>query len=415
MASIIEMVRGVITPDVAQASSLIIGEDLAATRKTMASAAPSILGGTLGMVATPSGADRLRSMITDGRFGADTLSGFTNMLQGGSTTDSLLSSGEGVISALFGSKTDRVADAVASAGGVKRGSAATVLRLVAPLVMSVIGKLIASRNLDGRGLMNMLNGERASILSSLPPGLGREIGLDEKVTERVAGARHERERVRHEPTREPVFSEPGRHERDVVHVQERKPHRSRWGPTLIAALVGLGLLYFLTRGREREVRVQVPPAAERMTEPPIQPVQPPAIPELMPTTGSSNEITAYLANPSATAPRTFVLEEITFERGSSRLSADARKAVHGLADLFKRHPNMRIRIVGHSDNQANAATNRKLSKARADAVKKELVDGGVVAAVVETSGVSTEKPVAPADTVEGKPQVQATELIILKR
>jgi outer membrane protein OmpA-like peptidoglycan-associated protein len=414
MASIIEMIRGAITPDVLKASSTIVGEDGAAVQKTMSAAAPSILGGVLGMGSTLSGADRLRSMITDGRFGADTLSGFANMLQGGSTTDSLLSSGERVLSGLFGGKGDQVADAVAGAGGVKRGSAATILRLAAPLVMSVIGKVMATRNLDGRGLMNLLGSERSSILSALPAGMSGILGLDEQAPAAAHGRTQERERV-HEPVREPTFREPVRHERDVVHVQERH-HRKRWGPGLLAALAGLGLLYFLTRGRDRDVRVNVPPAAERITEPmqPVQPVRPPEVPELT-RPGRVTEIDAYMSDPSATGPRTFVLDEITFESGSSRLTTDARKALRDLAILFKKHPNARIRIEGHTDNKGNAAANRRLSKERADAVKKVLVDGGVISTVVETTGVGPDQPVASNDNEAGRAQNRRTQIVITKR
>src|SRR6185436_9226725 len=75
MASILGMVREALVPDVVERAGALIGENTTVTRRGLESAVPSVLDGALGQASSPSGAERLFSTITGGRFGTETLSG----------------------------------------------------------------------------------------------------------------------------------------------------------------------------------------------------------------------------------------------------------------------------------------------------------------------------------------------------
>ncbi len=405
MASIVDMVREVITPDVIRGASNVIGENAVATQSAFKVVVPTILAGAVSHAATPSGAERLFTTITNGRYGADMLNGLGGKLEGSGAADSLLRSGEGLVSTLFGSQSDMVTDAVAQSGGMQKSSASRLLSLAAPIVMSVLGKVIATRGLDARGLTQMLSAERHSIVNALPPGLARTLGLEETV---AAGASQAHER---EPAH--AGSEPKR---------EHRPHQHRkrsFRPALIGGLAALALLFFLTRGRNREeVQLEVPPAAERIQEMPPAPVpQPqPEMPAMSQPSGTLGELDSYLSNQTGgETPRNFVLQGVTFESGSSKMSPETETVLIAVADVMKAHPTAVIRIEGHTDSQGDAAASRKLSLERAQALKKALVRHGVTAEHVQTKGVGPDQPLASNDSEDGRAQNRRTEVVVIKR
>jgi outer membrane protein OmpA-like peptidoglycan-associated protein len=273
-----------------------------------------------------------------------------------------------LVSSLFGTQSDAVEDAVADDGSVRKSSASLVLRLVAPLVLGAIGRQIHSHRLDARGLMNMMISERSAIMADLPPGVGRALGFDREM-------RAEERLFEHEPER-------------TIHVVRR----SRFRPAVLAALAVLTLLFFLTRNRESDVlRVEREPTAE-IESPQLTPA-PAAQPSAQPSVAFT-EIDAYMSGPTDQPERVFVLEGVTFESESSRLKADSKEKLKALANVLKEHPDIRIRLEGHTKEMGGNASNRRLSLDRANSVKSELVNNGANAASIQTKGLGSEQPMA---------------------
>jgi hypothetical protein len=77
-------------------------------------------------------------------------------------------------------------------------------------------------------------------------------------------------------------------------------------------------------------------------------------------------------------------EEINFERGSAILS-DGYPSLLRLAELLKRHPGYKVRLVGHGDDGGTDRYNEKLGMQRATTVKNFLTKYGVPASQVETA------------------------------
>lgn len=73
-----------------------------------------------------------------------------------------------------------------------------------------------------------------------------------------------------------------------------------------------------------------------------------------------------------------------------------------------------LEIQGHTDNKGGDDYNQKLSEARANAVKKYLVDKGVKAERVIAKGFGLSKPIASNDTAEGREKNRRVEFIIRK-
>lgn len=79
-------------------------------------------------------------------------------------------------------------------------------------------------------------------------------------------------------------------------------------------------------------------------------------------------------------------KSVFFAFGKSSLTKEAKKALDVLAaDIKAKGPVLAVRVAGYADRIGKDAANEKLSKKRADAVRKYLLSKGIVnAQVVET-------------------------------
>ncbi|RPF20602.1 OmpA family protein [Myceligenerans xiligouense] len=71
------------------------------------------------------------------------------------------------------------------------------------------------------------------------------------------------------------------------------------------------------------------------------------------------------------------IPNITFVTDSAQLTRDGRRVVRRAAEVLEEHPDVRVRIEGHTDSRGDADDNLKLSKQRAITVLDRLVDLGV--------------------------------------
>lgn len=135
----------------------------------------------------------------------------------------------------------------------------------------------------------------------------------------------------------------------------------------------------------------------------------------------NNGILPYVSNIRITTAtpdtRNKLLEEgklisygIYFDVNSDRVKPESFGALNDIAKVIK-EANVKVQIVGHTDNTGNDATNLDLSKHRAVSVKAELVKMGVSANMLTTDGAGASKPVAPNDTPSNKALNRRVEFI----
>ena len=103
---------------------------------------------------------------------------------------------------------------------------------------------------------------------------------------------------------------------------------------------------------------------------------------------------------------------ILFATNSSSIQPQSYGTLKDIAAVLKENPNLKIKIVGHTDSDGDATTNLSLSKQRADAVKASLTkDFGIDESRMQTDGKGATQPVAPNTTPEGKAQNRRVEFI----
>lgn len=102
--------------------------------------------------------------------------------------------------------------------------------------------------------------------------------------------------------------------------------------------------------------------------------------------------------------------DVKFPTGSSRIDAAGEAEVKKFAEKMAQYPQTNVEIGGHTDNTGNANTNRKLSQARADAVRKMLIEKfGVEASRLTAVGYGPDKPIADNTTKEGRDKNRRVE------
>lgn len=109
------------------------------------------------------------------------------------------------------------------------------------------------------------------------------------------------------------------------------------------------------------------------------------------------------------------ISTINFEFDSAEIKgAKSFKILNRVAQILKKYPDYKVRIVGHTDNIGSEEYNLKLSKKRAEAVKKYLIKKGISASRLTTEGKGESSPIAPNDTEEGRAKNRRVEFFLLK-
>ncbi len=150
----------------------------------------------------------------------------------------------------------------------------------------------------------------------------------------------------------------------------------------------------------REGDLQGAPPAPQAT-PVANPAQPPADPE---------DFRGKLLNTGVA-----ILADVDFATGTSELGAGPFKTIEDLAALMLDDPQMRVAVVGHTDNVGSLEGNTRLSRARARSVRAALINTyGIAGARIEAEGVGHLSPVASNATEDGRARNRRVEVILLE-
>jgi outer membrane protein OmpA-like peptidoglycan-associated protein len=103
---------------------------------------------------------------------------------------------------------------------------------------------------------------------------------------------------------------------------------------------------------------------------------------------------------------------IYFDSGKAIVKPESDLALKEISKMLQADPNLKLYVVGHTDNQGGYDYNMKLSKDRADAVVKALVSQyNVNASRLRPCGVGPVAPVASNLTEEGQVKNRRVELV----
>lgn len=103
---------------------------------------------------------------------------------------------------------------------------------------------------------------------------------------------------------------------------------------------------------------------------------------------------------------------VYFDTDKAELREDSRKTLDEIAKLLKSQPQLKLHIVGHTDNQGSGEHNLDLSRRRAASVVQELTGRLSIAANrLDSFGAGWYSPVASNDSDEGRSKNRRVELV----
>jgi outer membrane protein OmpA-like peptidoglycan-associated protein len=104
--------------------------------------------------------------------------------------------------------------------------------------------------------------------------------------------------------------------------------------------------------------------------------------------------------------------DILFDTGKYELKPQAVTNIGQMAAILKKYPENVITVHGYTDSTGTVKGNQVLSEKRAEAVRNEIVKGGVPAATVNAIGHGRDNPVGDNKTTEGRAQNRRVEVEI---
>lgn len=105
---------------------------------------------------------------------------------------------------------------------------------------------------------------------------------------------------------------------------------------------------------------------------------------------------------------------ILFNSGKSSIKIESTQVLIDIIGILKEYPNAKFSIEGHTDSIGSAASNQKLSEARAAAVMDFLIEKGISAARLSAIGYGESKPIATNMYKDGREQNRRVEINLVK-
>lgn len=104
---------------------------------------------------------------------------------------------------------------------------------------------------------------------------------------------------------------------------------------------------------------------------------------------------------------------VEFELDKTEVRSEFFPEIEELAEVMEQYPSSKILLEGHTDSTGSSGYNQELSKSRADAVMKVLIDEfSIDSDRIKTTGMGQSQPVASNDTAEGRAENRRVEAIV---
>ena len=105
---------------------------------------------------------------------------------------------------------------------------------------------------------------------------------------------------------------------------------------------------------------------------------------------------------------------ILFNSGKSTFKDATIPVLKSMVGVLNEYPNSKFMVEGHTDSDGSNALNQTLSENRAAAVKNYLIENGIEAGRLRSTGFGETKPIATNKTAKGKAENRRVEVTLIK-
>ncbi len=389
---LLQSVSSLFNNEIVQKMTSAFGESEGGIQKALSGAIPTILAGFVAKSNQSNGSQELFNLSQDAA-NAGISSNISALFNGGGN---ILDKGVDMVRKLFGTQTENIITSISNFAGIRHSSASSLLGMVAPASLGVLGNEIKKNNLSPGGLSSWLNQQKESILSALPgnlslssiPGLAAITGL----TGNQSG-----HHIQTNLNKRPVKGGP------------------RWiVPVIIILLILALLLYFMKgcKGDAPQVIEEIKDTTTVMVDKATDKIKEMVKLDLNANLkidaykgGIEEQLITYLRDKDAAIDknRWFDFDDLNFETGSAIITESSMRQVKNIANILEAFPNAKIKIGGYTDKTGDDAINKKLSQERAEAVHNALLSQGVKKEqLAGAEGYGSEFAKAPADAPESE-------------
>lgn len=125
----------------------------------------------------------------------------------------------------------------------------------------------------------------------------------------------------------------------------------------------------------------------------------------------------FLENRTAESKKViwFDLDHVVFDSGRKSPRPGSQEQLRNIAKILAAYPQARVVIGGFTDDVGNAKANQKISQARAEFVRRELIRMGADSSRVVAKGYGEEHPIASNDTEDGRRKNRRVSLGVIPK
>jgi len=361
--NLLESLTGIFTKELIGKVAASFGESESSVSKAVTASIPALLSSFMSSASSDGGSNLLNVAKQAASSGVlDNLGGLFS--SGGSSS----SMGANLLSSLLGgSKLSGLASLISGFSGMKQNNVNSLLGSIAPVALGFLGKHAVSNNLSAGGLLSFLSSQKSSINAALPSGLNLSSVFDSASS--------------------------------VVNTTANKAGKTSgsWLMPLLLGVLALGLGWYFMKGcnKSGDVAVSVDSATQTVSNAvdTAKKVVTEAFENMKVKLaggieldahkgGIEDKLVTFLNDPATKGGKDiwFDFDNINFELGSTKLTAESQTQINNIAAIMKAYPKTMIKIGGYTDKTGDSLANLKLSNDRAIAVDAAIKAAGVDAA-----------------------------------
>jgi outer membrane protein OmpA-like peptidoglycan-associated protein len=180
MANLFNVLDHEVSDDVIGKIGAYLNEPPVRTKDGLAKAVPAVLCALHQKTATTAGQNDVFGMLQRGGFDARPRDNLATIASSPGGLADLAKVGGPLLATLFGARQSPLIDWLASAAGLSKSAATSLLALAVPMVLSVIGRLTASTGIfDVASVTRLIKDQGVALGSASPAGLAQALGVSQ--------------------------------------------------------------------------------------------------------------------------------------------------------------------------------------------------------------------------------------------